>query len=137
MLRILVADDHEAVRNGLVRLLRNMPEEILIGESADGNEALQMIQAEAWDVVLLDISLPGMKGTDVLKKLRQERPDLPVLMYSLYTDRFTIMQALKAGASGYLSKESVIRELSDAIEAVLAGRRYISQALVEAYNLDL
>jgi len=129
MLRVLIADDHAIVRKGLRDILREASEEALVGEASNGLEALELARAEPWDVVVLDITMPGASGLAVLKQLKHERPALPVLMLSMHSGDLYVSGSLKAGASGYLSKESAPEELLTAIRAVLAGHTYISQSL--------
>ena len=129
MLRVLIADDHAIVRKGLRDILREASEEALVGEASNGLEALALARAEAWDVVVLDITMPGASGLAVLKQLKQEQPNLPVLMLSMHSGDLYVNGSLKAGASGYLNKESAPDELLTAIRVVMAGETYISQSL--------
>jgi DNA-binding NarL/FixJ family response regulator len=129
MLRVLIADDHAIVRKGLRDILREASEEALVGEASNGLEALELARAEPWDVVVLDITMPGATGLAVLKQLKHDRPALPVLMLSMHSGDPYVNGSLKAGASGYLSKESAPEELLTAIREVLAGGTYISESL--------
>ena len=129
MLRVLIADDHAIVRKGLRDILREAAEEALVGEASNGLEALELARGEPWDVVVLDITMPGASGLAVLKQLKRDRPQVPVLMLSMHSGELYVNGSLKAGASGYLSKESAPEELLTAIHAVLAGKTYISQSL--------
>ena len=129
MLRVLIADDHAIVRKGLRDILREAAEEALVGEASNGLEALELARGEPWDVVVLDITMPGASGLAVLKQLKRDRPQMPVLMLSMHSGELYVNGSLKAGASGYLSKESAPEELLTAIRAVLAGETYISQSL--------
>ena len=129
MLRVLIADDHAIVRKGLRDILREAAEEALVGEASNGLEALELARAQPWDVVVLDITMPGASGLAVLKQLKHDRPKLPVLMLSMHSGDLYVNGSLKAGASGYLNKESAPEELLTAIRAVLAGETYISQSL--------
>jgi two-component system invasion response regulator UvrY len=129
MLRVLIADDHAIVRKGLRDILREASEEALVGEASNGLEALELARAEPWDVVVLDITMPGASGLAVLKQLKRDRPKLPVLMLSMHSGELYVNGSLKAGASGYLNKESAPEELLTAIRVVLAGDTYISQSL--------
>jgi two-component system invasion response regulator UvrY len=139
MIKILIADDHAVVRAGLKQIVQETPDMLVTGEAATGHEVLELMAEADWDVVLLDINMPGKSGMDVLKQLRSEKPDLPVLMLTMYPEEQYAVRALKAGASGYLTKESIPDELISAIRKVSAGRKYISSSLAEklAYNLDL
>ena len=139
MIRILIADDHSVVREGLKQIVQETGDMVVGGEAANGHEVLQLIHQDDWDVVLLDINMPGKSGMDVLKQLRGERPRLPVLMLTMYPEEQYAVRALKAGASGYLTKESIPDELISAIRKVSSGRKYISSSLAEklAYDLDM
>ena len=131
MLKVLIADDHAIVRKGLRDILREASEEALVGEASNGLEALALALGEPWDVVVLDITMPGASGLAVLKQLKRDRPALPVLMLSMHSGDLYINGSLKAGASGYLSKETAPEELLTAIRAVLAGNTYISRSVQE------
>jgi two-component system invasion response regulator UvrY len=131
MLRVLIADDHAIVRKGLRDILREASEDAFVGEASNGLEALALARGELWDVVVLDITMPGASGLAVLKQLKHDRPELPVLMLSMHSGELYVNGSLKAGASGYLNKESAPEELLTAIRTVLAGDTYISQSLKE------
>ena len=138
MLKILVADDHTIVRDGLKQILGEVPDMIVAGEAADGSKVLRKVREGHYDLVLLDIAMPGISGMDVLKQLRSERPDLPVLMLSMYPEEQYAIRTLRAGASGYLTKESASDELITAIRKVCSGGKYITSSLAEklAFCLD-
>jgi two-component system invasion response regulator UvrY len=129
MLRVLIADDHAIVRKGLRDILREASEEALVGEASNGLEALEKARGEPWDVVVLDITMPGASGLAVLKQLKRDRPNMPVLMLSMHSGELYVNGSLKAGASGYLNKESAPEELLTAIRSVMAGDTYVSQSL--------
>ncbi|SRR5579859_1794146 len=129
MLRVLIADDHAIVRKGLHDILREASEEALVGEASNGLQALELARSEPWDVVVLDITMPGANGLTVLKQIKRDRPQLPVLMLSMHSGSLYVNGSLKAGASGYLSKESAPEELLTAIRTVMAGQTYVSQSL--------
>ena len=139
MIKILIADDHSVVREGLKQIVQEAGDMLVGGEAANGHEVLQLINKDDWDVVLLDINMPGKSGMDVLRQLRHEKPRLPVLMLTMYPEEQYAVRALKAGASGYLTKESIPDELISAIRKVASGRKYISASLAEklAYDLDV
>ncbi len=137
MLKILVADDHTIVREGLKQILGELPDMIVAGEASDGAEALHKLQEEHYDLVLLDIAMPGIGGLDVLKQLKSEKPDLPVLMLSMYPEEQYAIRTLKAGASGYLTKESASDELIAAIRKVCSGGKYVTSSLAEKLALSL
>jgi two-component system, NarL family, invasion response regulator UvrY len=138
MLKILVADDHTIVREGLKQILGEVPDMIVAGEASDGASTLHKIREDRYDLVLLDIAMPGINGLDVLKQLKAEEPDVPVLMLSMYPEEQYAVRTLKAGASGYLTKESAPNELIAAIRKVCSGGKYITSSLAEklAYCLD-
>jgi len=139
MIRILIADDHSVVREGLKQIVQEAGDMLVGGEAANGHEVLQLINKDDWDVVLLDINMPGKSGMDVLRQLKHEKPRLPVLMLTMYPEEQYAVRALKAGASGYLTKESIPDELISAIRKVASGRKYVSPSLAEklAYDLDV
>jgi len=137
MVKLLIADDHAVVREGLKRILSETPDLVVGGEAGSGQEALDRVRAEAWDVVLLDISLPGMSGLDVLKQLQRERPGLPVLVLSIYPEDQYAVRVLKAGASGYLTKDSAPDRLIAAIRKISLGRKFVSPYLAEKLAVDL
>ncbi len=131
MTRILITDDHAIVRQGLRQVLVEAPGQYVVGEAASANEALRQIRAEAWDLVILDIDLPGKNGIDALKQIRAERPDIPVLVYSYHTEDSFALRALRNGASGYITKSSPPEQLLAAISRVLRGGKYITQGVAE------
>lgn len=136
MLRVLIADDHAIVRKGLKEILREASEQTTVGEASNGDEALAQVEANAWDVVVLDITMPGLNGLEVLKKLKQSHPHLPVLMLSMHSGYHYVLGSLKAGASGYLNKETAPEELVAAIHKAIDGGVYVSRSLSEALELD-
>ncbi|MCL7453279.1 MAG: response regulator transcription factor [Anaerolineae bacterium] len=137
MIRVLIADDHAVVRQGLKQILGDTPEMLLAGEATNGQEVLDRVRAETWDVVVLDISMPDRSGLDILKQLRSERPKLPVLVLSMYSEDQYALRVLKAGASGYLTKDSAADELVKAIRKVVSGGRYVSSFLAEKLALEI
>jgi DNA-binding NarL/FixJ family response regulator len=136
ILKILIADDHAIVRKGLKDILREAAEPATVEEAGSGREALEKALGDSWDVVVLDITMPDMSGLEVLRKLRRARPDLAVLMLSMHSDEQYVRSSLKAGAAGYLSKESAPEELITALHTILAGRRYVSRMLMDKSQLD-
>ncbi|MBM3157982.1 MAG: response regulator transcription factor [Chloroflexi bacterium] len=137
MIKVLIADDHAIVREGLKQIVADTPDITVAGEAKDGQEALAKIAKYNYDVVLLDISMPGMSGLDVLKQLRSIKPKLRVLMLSIYPEEQYAVRTLKAGASGYLTKESAPDELVAAIRKVSSGGNYISRSLGEKLVANL
>ena len=137
MIRALIADDHAVVRQGLKQILGDTPEMVVAGEATTGQEVLDKVRAETWDVVVLDISMPDRSGLDVLKQLRSERPKLPVLVLSMHSEDQYAVRVLKAGASGYLTKDSAPDELVKAIRKVVSGGRYVSSFLAEKLAFEI
>jgi DNA-binding NarL/FixJ family response regulator len=137
MIRALIADDHAVVRQGLKQILGDTPEMLVAGEATTGQEVLDKVRAETWDVVVLDISMPDRSGLDVLKQLRSERPKLPVLVLSMHSEDQYAVRVLKAGASGYLTKDSAPDELVKAIRKVVSGGRYVSSFLAEKLAFEI
>lgn len=131
MLRILVADDHTIFREGLKRVLEEQQELRVAGEAEDGWKALREIRRQCYDIILLDISMPGKDGLEVLKQIRAENILVPVLILSMYPEEQYALRALKAGASGYLTKESAPEELLEAIRKITNGGKYISSSIAE------
>lgn len=132
MIRILIADDHAIVREGLKQILADTKDMVVAGDAENGADAIKLarIQADS-DVLLLDISMPDKSGIEVLKQIRKESPRLAVLMLSMHREDQYAIRSLKAGAAGYLNKQSAPAELVDAIRQVAAGRKYISPALAQ------
>ncbi len=128
---ILVADDHAVVRRGLKQLLLEEYGAPNIGEAGHAAETLQLARTRDWDLIVLDISMPGMSGLEVLKELRQLRPQTPVLILSAHPEEQYALRVLKAGAAGYMNKESASEYLIEAVRKVSAGGRYISPAVAE------
>ncbi len=131
MIRILIIDDHTIVQRGLQQIVAGEPDMVVAGEARTGPEGLALAQAQPWDVVVLDLSMPGRGGLEVLKELKQARPRVPVLILSMYPEEQYAIRALRLGAAGYLTKESAPEELIGAIRKVIRGGRYVSAALAE------
>jgi len=129
MTRILVADDHALVRKGLIQLLARQRDFTAFGEASTAAEALALAGSENWDVVLLDLALPDTSGLEVLQRLRELRPNLPVLIVSMYPEDQLGERLVASGASGYLTKEAAPEELVRAIRRVLQGQKYLSPSL--------
>ena len=131
MIKIFIADDHAIVRKGLKQIVSDTSDMVVDGEAANGHEALKKIRKNKYDVTVLDVSMPGMDGLDILKQLKIEKPNLPVLILSIHPEEQYAMRSLKAGASGYLTKESVPDELITAIRRIVRGGKYVSPTLAE------
>ena len=136
-MRILIVDDHAVVRDGVKTIVGERFGEVVLGEASTANEALELARQEEWDAVVLDISLGGRSGLEVLKELKHLRPKLPVLILSMHSEAQYARRAFKAGASGYITKESSHAELVAAINKVIEGRRYVSAALAEKLVFDI
>jgi two-component system invasion response regulator UvrY len=131
MLRLLVADDHEIVRKGLVKVLAETLQPITVAEASNGQEALGKVLKSEYDLVVLDIKMPGKSGLDALKEIKQHQPKLPVVILSMHPEDQLAIRAMRAGASGYLTKECASDELVFAIRKALKGERYISGSLAQ------
>jgi two-component system invasion response regulator UvrY len=138
MIKILIADDHPIVRQGFKQVLQDTADLVVADEAGNGQEVLSLVSKKDYDVILLDISMPGKNGLEVLKELKVLNPKIPVLILSIYPEEQYAIRALKAGASGYLTKASAPEELISAIRKVSRGGKYISSSLAEkiAYELD-
>lgn len=137
MIKILIADDHAIVRKGLKQIISETQDMVVSDEAADGQEVLNKVRKNGFDMVLLDISMPGRTGLDILRELRAEKPKMPVLVLSMYPEEQYAVRVLRAGASGYLTKESAPDELIAAIRKVSLGKKYITASLAERLALDL
>jgi DNA-binding NarL/FixJ family response regulator len=130
-MKILIADDHAIVRHGLKQILADEFKKADFGEARNGQEVLDFIWKENWDVVVLDITMPGRSGLEVLKEIKKARPRLPVLVLSMHPEDQFAVRVLKSGASGYMTKESAPNELVGAIRKIMAGGRHISTSVAE------
>ena len=128
-IHVLIADDHAIVRQGLRQILSETEDLVVAGEADDGVDAMHLARNGEWDVVLLDISMPNRNGIDTLKMLKKEFPRLPVLILSMHQEDLYAVRALKAGASGYLTKQSAPELLVTAIRQVASGHKYVSPTL--------
>jgi DNA-binding NarL/FixJ family response regulator len=134
----MVADDHPVVREGLKKMFEKSSNIEVTGEARNGQEVLNKVKANDYDMILLDISMPGRNWIEVLKELREQKPDLPVLIISMHKEEEYIVRALKAGAAGYLTKESLPGELITAVKKIHQGGKYITISIAEklAFHLD-
>jgi len=137
MIRILVVDDHAVVRAGLRSFLADVPDMEISGDAGNSVEALRLVRDQDWSVVLLDISLPDKSGMEVLKQIKREKPDIPVLVLSMHPESRYAVQLLRSGASGYLQKEAMAAELVSAIRTVALGRKYVSAAVAQLLATDI
>ena len=137
MTRILIVDDHVVVRAGVRRIFEEQQGETAFGEASTAQEALELVRAENWDVVVLDISLGGRSGLELIKELKQIRPKLPVLILSMHSEEQYARRAFRAGAAGYITKDNSRAELSAAVNKIIQGGRYVSPALAERLVFDI
>lgn len=135
--RILLADDHAMFREGLKQVLSRTTDLVVVDEAGNAQQILDKIQKTEFDVVILDISMPGRDGIDVLKQLKQMKPNLHFLVLSMYPEDQYAFRAIKAGASGYLTKNKASQELIEAIRRIASGRRYISMDVAEQLAIDI
>jgi two-component system, NarL family, invasion response regulator UvrY len=131
MIKVLIADDHAIVRAGLKLILADVPDMTVVGEAVDGEDALHKAHSEAWDVLVLDLAMPGRSGLDILADLRHDQLQRPVLVLSMHAEEMYAVRVLRAGAAGYLTKESTPQELVKAIRKVVEGGKYVSANLAE------
>ena len=136
-MRILIADDHPIFRAGLREILGKHKEVEVIGEAENGRNALELARKQRWDVVLLDLTMPGKDGVEALQELRRERPKLPVLILSAHPEDQLALRLLKSGAAGYLTKDKAPEVLFTAVKKVLRGEKYISDSLAEKVALHV
>ncbi|HXB75356.1 MAG TPA: response regulator transcription factor [Candidatus Acidoferrales bacterium] len=137
MIRILIADDHAIVRGGLKEILVRQLKDVILGEAGDAQQALARLESGVWDLLILDITLPGRSGLDLLADLKQQKPEMPVLVLSMHPEDQYGKRVLQAGASGYMNKEAAPEDLVKAIRKILSGGVYVSTALAEKLASDL
>lgn len=137
MIRILIADDHAIVREGLKQIVAEESDMKVSGEVSSAEELIEKIESEKYDIVILDINMPGRSGLDALKDLKKIKPDLPVLILSMFSEDQYGLRAIKAGASGYLKKVSAPTEMVAAIRKIVGGGKYINQPLAEKLAEDI
>jgi DNA-binding NarL/FixJ family response regulator len=132
MIEILVADDHPIIREGVKQILKNEPDIVVKSEASNGVEVLKLIKKNKYDLILLDISLPKKDGLEVLKEIKAKLPKIPILILSIHSDEYFIIDAIKNGASGYITKDTMPEELIKAIRIVYSGQIYINQNVTQA-----
>ncbi len=137
MIKVMIADDHSVVRRGIKQILSEETDIQVLGEAENSEEIFAQLYTQDWDVLVLDITMPGKSGLDALIELKQRKPDLKVLILSMHPEEEIAIRALKTGASGYLNKDSVPGELSKAIRKVYSGGKYISSSLAENIFLSM
>lgn len=136
MIRIVIADDHTIMREGLKRILMEAEGIEVIGEAVDGFEVLAMVRKAGFDLLLMDLSMPGRSGVDLIRQIKDEAPKLPVLVLTMHEEEQYAVRAIRAGASGYLTKESAGTQLVTAIRKVASGRPFISLEVAEQLAID-
>ena len=137
MINILIADDHSVVRRGIKQILSEESDMQVSGEAANCSEISDMLDQKLWDLLILDITMPGKSGLDALIEIKLKRPDLRILILSMHPEEEIAVRALKSGADGYLNKESVPGELIQAIRKVISGGKYISPTLAESIFMSI
>jgi two-component system, NarL family, invasion response regulator UvrY len=137
MIRVLIADDHAIVRKGFLQIVNETPDMRVVGEAANGQEILEKVRELDCDVLVLDISMPRFSGLESLREIRYLRPELPVLILSMHAEDQYAIRSLKAGAAGYLNKESAVDELVTAIRKVVSGGKYLSVSAAEKIALEI
>ncbi len=135
MIRIVVADDHTIVREGLKQILAAASDLQVVGEASDGHEALARVRALDFELLLLDMSMPGKSGIELIKQIHAEKPKVKILVLSMHEEQQYAVRAIRAGASGYLTKESASRQLVDAIRKIAAGGAFISAEVAQQLAL--
>lgn len=136
-MRVLIADDHALVRRGLIQLLLEECPNLTIGEAQNAGEVLRLARERDWDIIVLDISMPGRSGLEILKELKQERPKVPILILTSHPEEQYAIRVLRTGAAGYMTKESAPEHLIEAIKKVMRGGRYVSPKLAELLAASL
>jgi len=135
MIKILIADDHPIVRQGMRQTLANQPDMKIGGEAQNTQQVLDLVRKENWDVLILDITMPGQGGLAILDQLKKERPKMGILVLSIHPEDLFGVRALRAGAAGYMNKESASEQLVNAVRRIASGGKYISQNLAEKLAL--
>jgi two-component system, NarL family, invasion response regulator UvrY len=130
-MRVLIVDDHPVVRKGLLQILAEEPDIAVAVEAETASKMLDLVKKERWDIVVLDITLPDRSGLEALKDVKAIEPDLPVLILSMHPEDQYALRVLKAGAAGYMNKDSASEELANAVRKVVAGGRYVSPSMAE------
>ncbi|MBC8441833.1 MAG: response regulator transcription factor [Deltaproteobacteria bacterium] len=137
MIKILIVDDHYLIREGLIKILETENDLCIVGELQKGSDVCDFIKRHECDLIILDINLPDRNGLDVLKDVKAVNPDILILMLSVLPEDQFAVRALRAGASGYITKEGIPEELIKAIRKVVTGRRYVSEQFAEKLAMDL
>lgn len=136
-LKILVADDHSVVRNGIIKSLTTNFPDAVFGEAGNAADVMRLVHEKKWDLVILDINMPGRSGMDVLKDIKESYPKTPVLIFSMYPEDQFAVRSIKAGAAAYLSKDISSQELEKAVRKIINGERYLSSTVAELITNEL
>lgn len=136
-MEVLVADDHAIIRDGMKKILADTDDLVVAGEANNGNAALERIRERDWDLVVLDLSMPGRNGIELIKLIKSERPKLPILIFSMHSEEQYAVRAIRAGASGYLSKEGDSDQFLPAIRKVASGGRFISAKVADLLAINV
>ncbi len=134
MIKILIADDHAIVREGMKQILSENPDIVVAAEASNGHEVMDKLNKHNYDLIVLDVALPGRSGLDILKDIKNQKPKLPVLVLSMYPEEQYAVRVLQIGASGYLTKESTPEELIKAIRHISIGKKYVSSSLAKIFT---
>lgn len=137
MIKIVIADDHQLIREGIKKTLKEEGDINVVGEACNGAELLDIVGKKEFDIVVMDLSMPGLSGLDLIKKLRDRSPKLPILVLSMHPEERFALRVLKAGASGYLTKESAPEGLVEAIRKIVNGGKYITPTLAERLAIEI
>ena len=137
MINILIVDDHLIVREGIKRIIDDVPDMNIVAEASSGQEAIDLILENLYDLILLDISMPGQNGLQTLKLIKKHNKNIPVLMLSMHSEEQYAMRTIKAGASGYMTKETASHQLVTAIRKINGGKKFISKEVAELLTTDL
>lgn len=136
-IKILVGDDHSVVRNGVIKSLTENFPGAQFGEASNAAEILNLVQSFKWDLIILDISMPGRNGMEVLKEVKERQPETPVIIFSMYPEDQFALRAIKAGASAYLTKDIPLKVLAEAIKKILKGEKYLTSSLAQLMANEL
>ena len=135
--RLLIADDHAVVRQGIRQILADAPELEIVAEASNGLEALELMRSTGVDVVILDLSMPGLSGLETVKKIKQDCPRVPILVLSMHPEEQYAVRVMRSGAAGYLTKDSAPEELVAAVRSIAHGHKYVTSTLAEQLALEL
>ena len=137
MINILIVDDHLIVRDGIKRIINDVSDMNIVAEASNGQEAINLVLKNTYDLILLDISMPGQNGLQILKQIKKQNKNIPILMLSMHSERQYAMRSIKAGASGYMTKDTASSQLVTAIRKINTGRKYISKEVAELLATEL